>query len=81
MLQTIERTIVDHDLFGPATPVVLMVSGGSDSTALAYLMTELHERGQVGPLAQHLYDDLYGMQSGKIEDYMGWTYTLDIVVD
>ena len=35
--------------------------------------------GQVGPLAQHLYDDLYGMQSGKIEDYMGWTYKLGLV--
>ena len=35
--------------------------------------------GQVGPLAQRLYDDLYGIQSGRIEDYMGWTYKLGLV--
>ena len=36
--------------------------------------------GNVGPIAQHLYDDLYGMQSGVVEDYMGWTYPLSFKV-
>jgi len=29
--------------------------------------------GGVGPLAQRLYDALYGIQTGTIEDDMGWT--------
>ena len=51
MLDTIERTVTDHDLFNPASPALLMVSGGSDSTALAYIARDLHERGLIGPLA------------------------------
>lgn len=51
MLETIERTITTHDLFNPASPALLMVSGGSDSTALAYIARDLRDRGLVGPLA------------------------------
>lgn len=29
--------------------------------------------GEVGPVAQKLYDTLYGIQTGKVEDDMGWT--------
>ena len=32
--------------------------------------------GKVGPIAQKLYDKLYGMQTGVVEDDMGWTYPL-----
>ena len=32
--------------------------------------------GKVGPVAQKLYDTLYGMQTGTVEDTMGWTYPL-----
>ena len=32
--------------------------------------------GKVGPVAQKLYDTLYGMQTGIVEDTMGWTYPL-----
>ena len=32
--------------------------------------------GKVGPVAQKLYDNLYGMQCGAVEDFMGWTYPL-----
>jgi len=32
--------------------------------------------GKVGPVAQKLYDNLYGMQTGVVEDDMGWTYPL-----
>ncbi len=31
---------------------------------------------QVGPVAQKLYDTLYGIQTGAIEDFMGWTYQI-----
>lgn len=34
-----------HGMAAPDVPVVLMVSGGSDSTALAYIAAELRERG------------------------------------
>jgi branched-chain amino acid aminotransferase len=33
--------------------------------------------GGVGRLAQRLYDALYGLQTGKIEDDMGWTVSID----
>lgn len=29
--------------------------------------------GNIGPIAQELYDTLYGIQTGKIADEMGWT--------
>lgn len=45
------RTIEERDLASSETPVLLMVSGGSDSTALAYLAHDLHEEGVIGPLA------------------------------
>lgn len=43
--------IVRHDLAGADTPVLLMVSGGSDSTALAYIARELADKGTIGPMA------------------------------
>lgn len=36
--------------------------------------------GKVGPVAQKLYDTLYGIQTGTVEDFMGWTYKLNIKV-
>ena len=47
----VQKTVAQRGLATPETPVLLMVSGGSDSTALAYLACELAERGSVGPLA------------------------------
>ncbi|MDJ1650167.1 MULTISPECIES: tRNA lysidine(34) synthetase TilS [Gordonibacter] len=50
----VERAAVvlaERDLADGETPALLMVSGGSDSTALAYVAAELHERGDLGPLA------------------------------
>ena len=29
--------------------------------------------GKIGETAQKLYDTLYGIQSGKVEDTLGWT--------
>lgn len=40
-----------HDMAGTGTPVLLMVSGGSDSTALAYVVSELADFGDLGPVA------------------------------
>lgn len=50
-----------HDLASSESPVLLMVSGGSDSTALAYLAHALHEAGQIGPVAMlHVNHQLRG---------------------
>ena len=32
---------------------------------------------EVGPVAQHLYDELTGIQFGRKEDPYGWTYTIE----
>ncbi len=64
MIHTIERTIAKNKLFSSATPVIVMVSGGSDSTALAYIMHDLHERGLVGqPAILHINHMLRGQDA------------------
>ena len=35
-----------------------------------------YDESKVGTIAQRLYDKLYGMQTGVVEDDMGWTYPL-----
>ncbi len=55
------RVVRERGLAGEGTPVLLMVSGGSDSTALAYLASELHAAQLVGPLAMlHVNHQLRG---------------------
>lgn len=48
MVDRAEQTIVERSLAEADSPVLIMVSGGSDSTALAYIVNELAERGVVG---------------------------------
>ena len=56
----------------PKAPVVLMVSGGSDSTALAYLMAEAHADGAVGPLRiLHVNHHLRGEASDGDAAFVG----------
>ena len=35
-----------------------------------------YDESKVGTIAQRLYDKLYGMQTGVVEDDMGWTCPL-----
>ncbi len=57
----VERVIAARDLANADTPVLLMVSGGSDSTAMAYLAASLLETGMLGWLAMvHVNHHLRG---------------------
>jgi len=50
VLQQAKDTIRERNLVTSDAPVVLMVSGGSDSTALAYIASELSTQGVIGPV-------------------------------
>jgi tRNA(Ile)-lysidine synthase len=51
MLDRVKQTIAERGLMSAEGPLLLMVSGGSDSTALAYIASELSVRGDIGPVA------------------------------
>lgn len=51
VLQQAKLTIEQRNLADAHTPVLLMVSGGSDSATLAYIAYELRKQEAVGPLA------------------------------
>ena len=51
VLSQMKETVASRNLFNPDSPVLLMVSGGSDSTAMAYLLKEMSDQGLVGPVA------------------------------
>ncbi len=61
VLAVARKTIADQKLANADTPVLLMVSGGSDSTALAYMACELREAREIGDLAMlHVNHQLRG---------------------
>lgn len=51
VLDSMKATLTSRELAQNTTPTLLMVSGGSDSTALAYLARELRDEGALGELA------------------------------
>ncbi len=60
-LEQMRTTIAQRNLAGSNTPVLLMVSGGSDSTALAYAAATLCAQGELGELAMlHVNHQLRG---------------------
>lgn len=66
-----KRTIAEHELASGDTPVLLMVSGGSDSTALAYLARDLRDAGEVGPIAMlHVNHQLRGDDADKDQSFV-----------
>ena len=66
LIERVSRVIKQHDMASLDTPVVLMVSGGSDSTALAYLAADLKTRGQLGVVAMlHVNHKLRGQASDE----------------
>lgn len=64
VMDRISDTVRERRLANHETPVLLMVSGGSDSTALAYIADELRKRQLTGPLAMlHVNHKLRGEAS------------------
>lgn len=64
LVARVETALAARALAGADTPALLMVSGGSDSTALAYLAHELRERGALGQLAMlHVNHQLRGQDA------------------
>ncbi len=60
------RLICDLD-----APILLMVSGGSDSVAMAYIMAELREEGTVGPLSMlHVNHKLRGADADDDAEFV-----------
>ena len=71
VLEKARATIAAHDLAAPGAAVLLMVSGGSDSTALAYLGAALREAGDVGPVAMlHVNHQLRGEDADGDERFV-----------
>lgn len=67
----LQQTMEKHALATPESPVLLMVSGGSDSTALAYLGNELAERGAIGPIAMlHVNHGIRGEEADRDQDFV-----------
>ena len=61
-----ERKLASSD-----TPVLLMVSGGSDSTALAYIASELRDEGLIGPLGMlHVNHQLRGKDADDDAEFV-----------
>lgn len=62
--QIMQQTIATHALIEEGNPLVAMISGGSDSTALAYLMHTLFSQYRKGDLAfVHVNHHLRGKDS------------------
>ena len=71
VLEKARATIAAHDLAAKDAAVLLMVSGGSDSTALAYLGAALREAGDVGPVAMlHVNHQLRGEDADGDERFV-----------
>ena len=76
-----ERPITAEELFEAGKNGKLEEAWGTGTAAvispigkmrLDDLVVEINE-GKIGALSRKLYDALYGMQSGEVEDFMGWT--------
>ena len=71
IIDQVKDTITQRELATPETPVLLMVSGGSDSAALAYIAFELRKQQAIGPLAMlHVNHMLRGENSDADAEFV-----------
>ena len=71
LLERVCKTISKHTMADSDKPVLLMVSGGSDSTALAYMAKELAARGLLGPVAMlHVNHKLRAVEAEKDQEFV-----------
>ena len=71
--------IREHGMAQPHQPALLMVSGGSDSTALAYLAKSLHDAGELGPLS--ILHVNHGLRGSDADDDAAFVERLAKVLD
>ena len=64
------------EIFASGTAAVISPIGCLNVKGTDYQVAD----GEAGEIATRLYHDLYGIQTGTVEDYMGWTYPLGISV-
>lgn len=62
------------EIFASGTAAVISPIGCLNVNGTDVLVAD----GKVGETAQKLYDTLYGIQTGKVKDDMGWTYSLGL---
>ncbi|MCL2757462.1 MAG: tRNA lysidine(34) synthetase TilS [Coriobacteriia bacterium] len=74
VIEQMQQTIKAHDLFAgqpdPTAPLVLMVSGGSDSVALAYLVTSLYPAALANCTILHVNHLLRGKAAFEDEAFV-----------
>ena len=61
-----------NEAFGTGTAAVISPIGELYDEGTTYVVNN----NEIGAIAQRLYSELYGMQTGKVEDYMKWTYPI-----
>ncbi len=59
-----------EEAWGTGTAAVISPIGLLEVNGVKYQINN----GQIGPVSQMLYDEITGIQSGKIKDTRGWTY-------
>jgi branched-chain amino acid aminotransferase len=62
------------EVFGCGTAAVIAPVGKFGYRDQEYVIND----NAVGPTARHLYDQLTGIQTGRLEDRFGWTYTIEV---
>ena len=72
LVQEVSRVIDERGLICDLdAPIILMVSGGSDSVAMAYIMAELRSEGVVGPLSMlHVNHKLRGADADADAEFV-----------
>jgi branched-chain amino acid aminotransferase len=62
------------EAFGCGTAAVIAPVGKFGYKGKEYTINN----NESGPVSKHLYDELTGIQFGKIEDRFGWTHTIEV---